>query len=288
VSALGGWPAPAKLNLFLHVTGRRADGYHELQTAFQLLDLADTLEFIATEDGMISRDSGAATVKAEDDLAVRAAHALRAAAGRADLGVRIAVRKRIPIGGGLGGASSDAATSLVALNRLWRLELTHDRLAELGLGLGADVPLFVRGRSAWAEGIGERLTPIALAPSWFAIVYPGIPVLTREVFQAPELTRNSPVVKLSDFLAWQDSGRVPRNDLAAAVVARYPAVRRALDWLAARGAARLTVSGACAFIAVPTQAAAQAALIGLPGDWQGFVARGLDDSPLIARRAAEV
>jgi 4-diphosphocytidyl-2-C-methyl-D-erythritol kinase len=288
VSASGGWPAPAKLNLFLHITGRRADGYHELQTVFQLLDLSDTLEFIATQDGIISRDSGAASVRAEDDLAVRAAQALRDAAGRSDLGVRIAVRKRIPVGGGLGGASSDAATTLMALDRLWRLDLGPERLAELAPALGADVALFVRGRSAWAEGIGERLTPIALPPSWFAIIYPGVPVLTREMFQAPELTRNSPVVTLSDFLAWQDSGRVPRNDLAAAVVARYPAVRRALDWLAAHGAARLTGSGACAYIAVATQAAAQAALVGLPGDWQGFVARGLDDSPLIARRAAEV
>jgi 4-diphosphocytidyl-2-C-methyl-D-erythritol kinase len=287
MTASGGWPAPAKLNLFLHVTGRRPDGYHELQTAYQLLDLSDTLEFITSEDGIISRDSGARTVAAEDDLAVRAAQALRAAAGRSELGARIAVRKRIPIGGGLGGASSDAATALVALNRLWRLHLGSDRLAELGLDLGADVPLFVHGRSAWAEGIGERLRPVSLAPSWFAIVYPGIEVLTREVFQAPELTRNSPVVTLSDFLAWQDSGRVPRNDLTAVVVARYPAVRRALDWLSAHGAARLTGSGACVYVAVPTQAAAQAALIGLPGDWQGFVARGLDDSPLIARRAAE-
>ena len=287
MTASGGWPAPAKLNLFLHVTGRRPDGYHELQTAYQLLDLSDTLEFIPSTDGIISRDSGAATVAAEDDLAVRAAHALRAGAGRAELGVRIAVRKRIPIGGGLGGASSDAATTLVALDRLWRLNLGIDRLAELGLGLGADVPLFVRGRSAWAEGIGERLTPLALAPSWFAIVYPGVAVPTREVFQAPELTRNSSVVKLADFLAWQDSGRVPRNDLAAVVVARYPAVRRALEWLSAHGAARMTGSGACVYIAAPTQAAAPAALFGLPGDWQGFVARGLDASPLIARRAAE-
>ena len=288
MNASGGWPAPAKLNLFLRVTGRRADGYHELQTAYQLLDLSDTLEFIATDDGIISRDSGAATVAAEDDLAVRAAQALRAAAGSPALGVRIAVRKRIPIGGGLGGGSSDAATTLVALDRLWRLNFGVERLADLGLALGADVPLFVRGHSAWATGIGEQLEPIKLPASWYAIVWPGVAVSTREVFQAPELTRNSPVVKLSDFLGWQDSGQVPRNDLTAAVIARYPAVRRALEWLSARGVARLTGSGACVFMAAATQAVAQAAVSGLPGDWQGFVARGLDDSPLIARRAAEV
>jgi 4-diphosphocytidyl-2-C-methyl-D-erythritol kinase len=280
------WPAPAKLNLFLQVVGRRADGYHELQTLFQLVELADELSFSATENGQIRRLAGAAAVPADQDLVVRAARVLRAFAGRPELGVDIRVTKRIPIGGGLGGGSSDAATTLVALNCLWRLNLDLTQLASLGVRLGADVPLFIHGRSAWAEGVGERLTPVTLKDAWYAIVYPGAPASTAEAFQAPELTRNSPVVTLRDFLAGQDGTRLG-NALEPVVAARHEGVRRALSWLKARGEAHLTGSGSCVFCAFPARAAAEAALVGLPASWSGVVARGIDTSPLVARRAAE-
>ena len=287
MSASRAWPAPAKLNLFLSVSGRRPDGLHELQTVYQLIELSDQLDFSPSADGVIARTSDIQGVAVADDLTLRAAAALRAAASRPELGVRIRLEKRIPLGSGLGGGSSDAATTLVALDRLWRLGLGIERLSAIGLGLGADVPVFVRGQSAFASGVGEALTPLALPERWYAIVYPGSGTSTREVFQATELTRNSPIVTLRDFLAWQVRGVIPRNDLEPVVVARYPAVRRALAWLGGRGEARLTGSGASVFAAYATRPAAAAALDGLPGEWQGFVARGADHSPLIARRAAE-
>lgn len=272
------WPAPAKLNLFLHVVGRRADGYHDLQTVYQLLDLADELEFTVRDDGQLRRVAGPQEVPPGDDLAVRAARLLRERTGTA-LGADIAVRKRIPIQGGLGGGSSDAATALVALNALWRTGLDEDRLAALGAGLGADVPVFVRGRSAWAEGIGDRLTPLALPPQWFAIVRPAVAVATAEVFQAPELTRNTPPITIRSYL--RSGGR---NDCEPVVVSRHPEVRRALEWLGQRGVARLTGTGSCVFAAFGGRDEAAAALAGLPPEWLGFVARGLDVSPLAARR----
>lgn len=283
----GPWPAPAKLNLFLSVTGRRSDGYHNLQTVFQLVDLCDELDYRVTEDGQIERGTEPAEVAAETDLCVQAARRLREVAGRAELGVQIRLRKRIPLGGGLGGGSSDAATTLVALDCLWQLNLGAERLATVARELGADVPLFVGGHSAWAEGIGERLRPLSLGSGWYAIVYPGVGMATRDVFQAPELTRNSPAVTLRDFLAWSSAGTMPRNDLTAVVAARHPGVHRALAWLGERAAARLTGSGACVFAAFDTEPAAAAALAGLPAAWQGIVARGLDRSPLLDRRAAE-
>jgi 4-diphosphocytidyl-2-C-methyl-D-erythritol kinase len=277
------WPAPAKLNLFLHVTGRRADGYHSLQTVFQLLDYCDEILIEPTGDGRIRRLEGAPGVLPGEDLVVRAAVALKAASGSAQ-GAEIRVRKQVPLGGGLGGGSSNAATVLVALNRLWELNWTTERLASLGLTLGADVPLFVHGRSAWAEGIGERLTPIALPPAWYLVICPDCRVSTTAVFSDPELTRNSPETTISGFLS---AGG--RNDCERVVRLRYPAVGAALDWLTARSngrPARLTGTGSCVFAAFDSATAAEARLEDLPHRWTGFVARGLAESPLLARAAA--
>jgi 4-diphosphocytidyl-2-C-methyl-D-erythritol kinase len=285
----GFWPAPAKLNLFLHVIGRRADGYHELETLFQLIDLADELGIRVRRDGVIERRGGPDGLPADEDLVVRAARLLRARAGDPALGAEIELVKRIPVGGGLGGGSSDAATALVALNLLWGLGLDAGRLAALGLELGADVPLFVHGVNAVARGVGERLEPVALPPRAFAIVFPGTPVSTAEAFQAPELTRNSRAITIPGSpLPSGPGAELPgRNDLEPVVAARHPAVRAALEWLGARGAARMTGSGASVFAAYADRREAQAALVGLPAGWTGFVAEGLHRSPLAARLAAE-
>lgn len=275
------WEAPAKLNLFLHVTGRRPDGYHELQTLFQLIDLCDTIGIALREDGRIERPEGPADVPPESDLAVRAALALQRATG-ARRGATLSVRKRIPQGGGLGGGSSDAATVLLALNELWGCGLSVDQLARLGLPLGADVPVFVRGRSAWAEGVGERLTPVELPERWYLIIHPGIAVSTGEIFQAPELTRNTPLITIRAF--FESGAALPgRNDCEPVVRARYPEVAEALDWLGAFGPARLTGTGSCLFAALATQLKAQTLLAALPGKWTGFVARGLSISPVHER-----
>ena len=283
------WPAPAKLNLFLHVTGQRADGYHELQTLFQLIDLSDELTIRLRRDGRIVRSGTPVEGGPAADLVVRAATRLATEAGVAVPGADIELKKRIPVGAGLGGGSSDAATTLVALDELWGLGLGTDRLAALGLELGADVPVFIHGTSALAVGIGERLTPVRLPPAYFAVVFPGVPVRTSEVFQAPELTRNSPVITIPGFLSsdWPTRALPGRNDLEAVVLGREPEVRRALDWLKARGHARMTGSGAALFAAFATAAEAGAALAGLPAEWNGFVVTGLAQSPLAARVAAE-
>jgi 4-diphosphocytidyl-2-C-methyl-D-erythritol kinase len=283
------WPAPAKLNLFLHVTGRRPDGYHELQTLFQLVDLADTLTIRRRTDGRIRRSGSPLGIPDQKDLAVRAAEILRSNAGNVGLGADIVVEKRIPIGSGMGGGSSDAATVLVALNELWGLHWPLDRLAALGVRLGADVPVFVHGRSALAGGVGERLEPAAIGPAHFAVVFPGVASLTAEAFQAPELTRNSPAITIAGFLSsdWPRRALAGRNDLEPVVATRLPAVRAALAWLGARGEARLTGSGAALFAPFAERAAAQAALAGLPAEWTGFVVSGLAESPLAARAAAE-
>ncbi|MBS1199572.1 MAG: 4-diphosphocytidyl-2C-methyl-D-erythritol kinase [Proteobacteria bacterium] len=275
-----GWPAPAKLNLFLHVTGRRPDGYHELQTVFQLLDLCDTLAFEPRPDGVIARVAGPGGLEPERDLVVRAARLLQSRTGTS-LGANLWLDKHIPMGGGLGGGSSDAATVLVALNALWGTGLDVAALAALGLELGADVPVFVRGRSAWAEGVGEVLEPVDLPARWFAVVCPAVGVSTAEVFQAPELTRNSPKITIRGFL--QAGGR---NDCEPVVTARQPEVRAAIEWLRGRGAARLTGTGACVFAGFSTREEAAAALVGLPRRWAGFVARGLAVSPLVQRLQA--
>jgi 4-diphosphocytidyl-2-C-methyl-D-erythritol kinase len=275
------WPAPAKLNLFLHIVGRRADGYHEIQTAYQLIDLEDRLSFSTRDDGEIRRLDGPSEVPATEDLCVRAATLLKARTG-AQSGADIRLEKRIPIEGGLGGGSSDAATTLVALNALWKADLGDDELAALGLELGADVPLFVHGRSAWAEGVGERLTPMDLPPRHFAIVFPGVGMRTADVFQAPELTRKTPKTTIRGFL--KAGGR---NDCEPVAAGRSRAVAKALEWLAARGEARLTGTGSCVFAAFASREAAEGALEGLPDGWLGFAVRGLERSPLQDRLAAE-
>jgi 4-diphosphocytidyl-2-C-methyl-D-erythritol kinase len=269
------WAAPAKLNLFLHVTGRRADGYHELQTLFQLIDLCDTLTISVREDGRIERPVGPEAIPADSDLTVRAAHALKTATGIA-LGADIRVRKRIPVGAGLGGGSSDAATTLLALNELWDCGLSPVELACLAATIGADVPVFVQGSSAWAEGVGERLTPVDLPERWYIVIYPGVAVSTREVFQSPELTRNSPLITIRAFF---ESGG--RNDLEPVVRARVPEVAEALDWLSRSAPARLTGTGSCVFAALPGAAEAERLAARVPDRWMSFVARGLGTSPVL-------
>ena len=273
------WPAPAKLNLFLHVTARRSDGYHDLQTLFQLIDLADDIHIQVRQDGLIERQAGPAGVPAEADLVVRAARALQAASGT-PLGANLSVTKRIPMGGGLGGGSSDAATVLVGLNRLWGCGLNDDELAAIGVDLGADVPVFVRGRSAWAEGRGERLTPVELPQRWFVLVHPGVHVPTAALFQAPELTRNSPPITMGGFL--QSGGR---NDFEPVVRARYPQVAQALDWLGRFAPARLTGTGSCIFAPCASQNEAQDIMTRVAAPWRAMVARGMNVSPLLALRA---
>ncbi|VAW75175.1 4-diphosphocytidyl-2-C-methyl-D-erythritol kinase [hydrothermal vent metagenome] len=274
------WPAPAKINRFLHITGRRADGYHELQTVFQFLDHGDRLWFEPLSGEKIELHGGLADVVKEDDLVVRAARALQQRTGQRD-GIRITLDKRLPAGGGLGGGSSDAATTLVALNHVWKLGLGEDELAETGLQLGADVPVFVRGRAAWAEGVGERLTPLeALDTPWFLVVDPAVSVSTAEIFSDPQLTRNSPPLKIPAFLSGAGC-----NVLEAVVVRRYPEVDKVLNWLSKHQPARMTGSGACVFSAFTDEASAQGVLEQLPAPWTGFVARGCNHSPLHERLA---
>ncbi|MEP6548523.1 MAG: 4-(cytidine 5'-diphospho)-2-C-methyl-D-erythritol kinase [Gammaproteobacteria bacterium] len=277
------WPAPAKLNLFLHIVGRRPDGYHELQTCFQFVDLCDEITIELRLDGEIRRVADIPGVPAEADLCVRAARMLKAASG-SPLGADLGVLKRIPVGGGLGGGSSDAATCLVALNHLWQLRWSVDDLAALGLKLGADVPVFVRGRTAWAEGVGERLTPLypPLAPleGNYLILKPNIGVSTAEVFQDAELTRNSPPITIHGFLA---SGG--QNDCLGVVRRRYPEVARALDWLSGFGLARLTGTGSCIFLALDSEDLGQEIVRQLPPGLDAFLVRGLNDSPLLERLA---
>jgi 4-diphosphocytidyl-2-C-methyl-D-erythritol kinase len=273
------WPAPAKLNLFLHILGRRPDGYHELQTCFQFIDLCDEIRIEVRPDGLIRRGMEIPGLPAEADLCIRAAKALQSASG-ATLGADISLAKRIPVGGGLGGGSSDAATCLIALNHLWGIDWPREKLAAIGLKLGADVPVFVHGRAAWAEGVGERLTPLypPLAPTEanYLILKPNVFVSTAAVFQDPELTRNSAPITIHGFLA---SGG--RNDCLGVVRRRYPEVAHALDWLSVFGSARLTGTGACVFLACENKDLAQEIMRKVPPEFEGFLARGLNDSPLL-------
>jgi 4-diphosphocytidyl-2-C-methyl-D-erythritol kinase len=271
------WPAPAKLNLFLHVTGRRADGYHELQTLFQLIDLCDELTLSVRADGVIERLAGPEGVEPEADLTVRAARALQAATAT-PLGASIRVRKRIPLGGGLGGGSSDAATVLLALNELWECGLSEGDLAALGLPLGADVPVFVRGSSAWAEGVGERLTPVTLPEAWYVIVHPRVPVSTTRVFQSPELTRNSPLITIRAFF---ESGG--RNDCEPVVRSLCPEVAEAMQWLERYAPAHLTGTGSCIFAACESAIEAERLAARVPERWSSYVAHGLNTSPVQER-----
>lgn len=268
-------PAPAKLNLFLHVVGRRPDGYHELETLFRFLDFGDSLRFTVREDGAITRSETVTGVDAETDLTVRAARLLQQAAGT-PLGVEIGLSKRIPIGGGLGGGSSDAATTLIALNRLWRVNWPRRRLQAAALRLGADVPVFVSGRSAFARGVGEVLTAVDLAPAWYVVLVPQMHVSTARIFSDPELTRDSNPIKMLSFSAGPG-----RNDLQAVSCRLFPEVARHLDWLARYAPAAMTGSGACVFAAFDSQARAQDILANLPDDMRGFAARGVDRHPML-------
>lgn len=282
-------PAPAKLNLFLHVTGRRADGYHELQTAYTLIDLADWLDFERREDGAIVRE-GDLVGAVEDDLVVRAARTLQQASGTS-LGAAISVTKRIPAGSGLGGGSSDAATTLIALNRLWDLNLPRSELSAIGLQLGADVPFFLHGHDAFAEGIGEQLTTIELPPLWFAVLWPQVHVSTREMFEDAGLTRHSKATKIADFSAVAaefvneatgnfDLSSSLVNDLEPVARRRYPVIDEASKRLERFGAARMTGSGSAVFIASREREQAELAVADVPAGWSKWVVRKLVEHPL--------
>lgn len=268
------WPAPAKINRFLHITGRRADGYHELQTVFQMLEWGDDLYFAPREDGRIQRQGGLAELRPEQDLAVRAARLLQRH-GQTELGADIRISKRIPVGAGLGGGSSNAATVLCVLNRLWRLHLSDGELSELGLQLGADVPVFIHGHAAWAEGVGERLRSIDIDEPWAVLLFPDVAVNTASIFSDAALPRAHPRIAYGQ---WTDEST--SNDCEALVRARYPAVDRALGWLQQYGNARMSGTGSTVFSLQPSRAAASAILAQLPSGWRGQIARCCSVSPL--------
>ena len=270
--------APAKLNLFLHVVGRRGDGYHLLQSVFTLIDLCDRLRFSVLEEGDVRRVNDVAGIAPENDLVVRAAALLKEASGT-PRGADIESEKRIPVGGGLGGGSSDAATTLLALNHLWKAGFDREALAEIGAGLGADVPFFIFGRSAWAEGIGDRLREVEIPLRWYAILVPPVQVPTAVAYAAPELTRNTEPLKIEDFSA-QSQGSRFHNDLEPVVTARFPEVREHLAWLRKHGDARMTGSGSCVFAAFDDRESAERVIGALPGTMRGFVAQGMRQHPL--------
>ena len=274
--------APAKLNLFLHVVGQREDGYHLLESVFQLIDLADVLHFDLREDETIARVTEVPDVPASDDLIVRAAQLLgddMAQRGRRPAGVNITIEKQIPMGGGLGGGSSDAATTLMALNHLWQAGMTRSELMALGLRLGADVPFFLLGENAFVEGIGERLTAVPTPSAWFVVIHPGISVPTPVIFRAPELTRNTKAVRIADFSA--SPLGFGRNDLQAVAARAFPPVADAVEWLSGFGEARMTGSGACVFAAFASETEADAVLQSVPAAWRGWKARTLAAHPML-------
>ena len=281
------WPAPAKLNLFLHITGRRPDGYHDLQTVFQFIDLQDQLGFSVRPDGQITRNNPMSDVPVEHDLSVRAARLLKQETGF-PLGVDIYLQKNISQGGGLGGGSSDAATTLVALNYLWELGLTEQKLMELGAQLGADVPIFVFGQNAWAEGIGEKLQPVELPERWYVVIFPGVMVPTGQLFEDPELTRDARPIKIRDYFAGGTS-----NVFEPIVRSKYPVVNQACEWLFDQtshssvnsvGTPMMTGTGSSVFAAFADESSAQLvaekARQNCSKDWQIFVAKSCDKSPL--------
>jgi 4-diphosphocytidyl-2-C-methyl-D-erythritol kinase len=268
------YPAPAKLNLFLHITGRRPDGYHLLKSVIRLIDFGDDLWIVPRTDGVIRRAIAVENVPEDSDLCLRAAHLLKERTG-STLGAEIRLEKRIPVGGGLGGGSSDAATVLMVLNDLWKTRVPRAALQGLALELGADVPFFVFGESAFVEGIGERLTPVKLQPAWYLVLTPQVAVATRDVFAAPELKRDTASIEPPRYREGFGC-----NALEEVVRVRHPQVARHLEWLAAHGDARMTGSGACVFAAFVSEAEANAAHASLAPGMHGFVARGLDRHPL--------
>jgi len=274
------WPAPAKLNLFLHVLGQREDGYHRLQTVFQFIDLCDHLSYQVNRDASVHCQFVDGTPPADQDLssqqniACKAARLLQLETG-CELGVQITLDKRIPVGAGLGGGSSDAATTLIALNYLWNLRLDTARLAKIALTLGADVPVFVHGEAAWAEGVGEYFEPVNLPEPFYLVIYPGVRVSTAEIFASTQLTRDSRPIKIADFLA----GRCG-NDCQQLVAKKYPPVREALAWLSDFQPAMMTGTGACVFARFATRQEAEQVLEQVPADWQGFLVKGCNQSPL--------
>lgn len=279
-AALLNCPAPAKLNLFLHVTGRRADGYHTLQTVFQLVDWCDMLDFRRRDDGAVVRRTDVPGVPADQDLIVRAARALQAATGTG-FGVDIDIDKILPMGGGIGGGSSDAATTLLALNRLWHLDLSRAELMRIGLSLGADAPFFLFGENAFAQGVGEELEAVALPESWFVIVHPKQHVPTAAIFSDDRLTRNSPISIIADFAACTNKFSFGRNDLELIATAKFGEVARALEWLRHYSPhARMTGSGACVFARYDNRQDAQSVLERLPSEWDGRCVRSLSRHPL--------
>jgi 4-diphosphocytidyl-2-C-methyl-D-erythritol kinase len=276
-------PAPAKLNLFLHITGQRADGYHLLQTVFQMLDFADEIELIRRDDGIISRLKENQDIPIESDLCLRAAKQLQTRYG-AKFGVDINLTKNLPIGGGIGGGSSDAATVLHGLNLLWELDLSIEKLAEVGLELGADVPVFVHGFSAWAEGIGELLTPIKLPKQWFVVIQPEVSVSTAKIFSDQALTRDCEALTIARFQNKSGCENCS-NVFQPIVIKKYPQIAKAMDWLSFFSEARLTGTGSCIFASFETKLEAEQVLIALaqtPEKWQGFIAKGLNQSPLLS------
>lgn len=268
------WLAPAKINRFLHITGQRADGYHELQTVFQFLDFSDELSFKVLDDDTITLLNSLPGVKPDDDLTVRAARLLQQQA-KCTKGVEISINKRLPMGGGLGGGSSDAATTLVALNQLWQINFELLKLAELGVRLGADVPVFIHGCSAWAEGVGEQLSAIHLDEPWFVVLNPSVNVSTAEIFASPELKRNCAPITIEHFFSGNGE-----NVCEPVVGALYPEVQGALQWLAQYAPARMTGTGACVFAAMASEQEARQVLAQSPEKFHGFVAKGQNISPL--------
>ena len=269
------FPAPAKLNLMLHIVGRREDGFHLLQTVFQFLDISDEIGLRLRTDGLVNRVNQIPGVPAEDDLVVKAAQ-MFARLSNVFPGVDIEVRKNIPMGGGLGGGSSDAATVLLALNSLCNSGLSVDALAHSGLQLGADVPVFVRGHACWAEGVGEKITPVELPEPWFVVLDPGVHVSTAEVFSHSDLTRSTPLTTIAAFLAGAG-----HNDCAPVVQKQYPEIASAMQWLSEFSPAKLTGTGACVFAEFASEKEAKAVFEQVPNEYKGFVARGLNRSPLL-------